>query len=317
MPAPRLGCHLSLGLKPASQLAEARRHGVECMQIFASSPGAWKPPIEASERERTCRRSRTDFDIEPLFIHAIYLINLASADPVLVGRSARSLEATLGAGARLGASGVITHIGSHGGRGFEAVAGQASDALLDVLARTPENVDLILENSAGAGGIIGSTLEELAELINRAGNHPRLKIALDTAHLCGAGWDLTDEDAAVRLVDAVARTIGLDRLAVVHANDSKTAPGSHHDRHAVVGEGFIGLTGFHNLLDRPELRAVPWILETPDLDTRLDEGKRFRSLAVLQHLRGEQAEAGAGRISVPTPSQVSLPPAILERRIDA
>jgi deoxyribonuclease-4 len=234
-----------------------------------------------------CADSQDAADVRPLYIHAIYLINLASAERSLVARSRGSLVSTLRAGARMRSAGVITHIGSHGGRGFDAVAEQVAEAIRDILDRTDETTDLILENSAGAGGIIGSTLQELETLLRLAGRPPRLTVALDTAHLCGAGWNFMQDGEARRLVKEVHATIGFDRLAVVHANDSQAPPGSRRDRHANVGEGFVGLEGFRSLLAQPQLRAVPWILETPDLDTRLPPERRFGSLATLHTLREE------------------------------
>jgi deoxyribonuclease-4 len=127
-------------------------------------------------------------------------------------------------------------------------------------------------------------LWELAELLERCAGHSRIGVALDTAHLCGSGWDFTDDGAAEQLVEEVRCHIGLERVKVIHANDSKVPPGSRRDRHACIEEGFIGFAGFKNLLAQPALRAVPWILETPDLDTRLPSEERFRSLRSLRDL---------------------------------
>lgn len=288
MSNPRIGVHLSLGPRPRLSLESAAAQGAACVQIFASSPGAWKPPVLRELKVAEVVRGRQALGLEPLVIHAIYLINLASADGGLVDRSIRSLGVTLEAGAALGARAVITHIGSHAGQGFEAVADRVAGALRRVLQTAPAGVDLLLENSAGAGGIIGSGLDELAGLLARTGDDPRLGIALDTAHLCGAGWDFAaDAESPQRLVAEVDRQIGLERLRILHANDSKVPPGSRRDRHANVGEGAIGIDGFRRLLAQPALRAVPWLLETPDLDSRLDDAERFGSLRCLVSLAGE------------------------------
>lgn len=286
MPAPRIGCHLSLGAKPDVSLAQAARYDVECLQIFASSPAAWKAPVVAEARDAMTVRERARYGIDPLFVHAIYLVNLASEDRTLARRSRNSLIATLEAASRLRAQGVITHIGSHLGRGFEAVAAQVAAGILTVLEPAPEGVELILENSAGSGGIIGSNLEELAELLNRVQRHPAVKIALDTAHLCGAGWDFTQAETVSRLTERIRDTVGFDRLAVIHANDSKVPPGSKRDRHASIGAGYIGTEGFRFLLGQPSLRAVPWICETPDLGSAETE-QRFGSVTLLHELAAE------------------------------
>jgi deoxyribonuclease IV len=283
VPAPRIGCHLSLGTKPDVSLADAAAHGVECVQIFASSPAAWKAPVEDAARDALVVNALEVNDLHPLFIHAIYLVNLASPDRTLVRRSRISLIATLEAVTRLRAAGVIAHVGSHMGRGFETVAGRAAAGILHVLDLAPERIDLILENSAGAGGLIGSTLEELAELLDRAKRHPAVKIALDTAHLCGAGWDFKQEETAPLLVERVRATVGLDRLVAIHANDSKVPPGSRRDRHSSVGEGYIGVEGFRYLLAQPALRTIPWICETPDLGS-VDTAQRFGSVELLREL---------------------------------
>jgi deoxyribonuclease-4 len=287
-----LGVHLSLGPRPRRSLDAAAAEGVRCMQMFASSPGAWRPPVLRELKVSEVAEGRRELGIDPLVIHAIYLINLASEDRGLVERSVQSLIAALEAGAVLGARAVITHVGSHGGRGFEAVAAQVAAALRRAADSAAGDVELLLENSAGTGGIIGSRIEELSALLSLAGGHQRLGIALDTAHLCAAGWDFAgDPGAARRLTAEVDYLIGMDRLRIVHANDSKLPPGSRRDRHANVGDGFIGLVGFRSLLAEPRLTGVPWILETPDLDSRLDDSQRFISLRRLQALAQEHAAA--------------------------
>jgi deoxyribonuclease-4 len=303
--APRIGCHLSLGTKPEVGLADAARHGVECVQIFASSPAAWKPPIVDGAREELTVRVRERHSIDPLFIHAIYLVNLASEDRVLTLRSQKSLVAALEAAARLHARGVIVHPGSHLGRGFEAVATEVGARIRQVLEQIPTGVELILENSAGSGGTIGSTLEELGSVLDSVAWHPAVKIALDTAHLCGAGWDLTQDETPKSLAARIRDTVGFARLAAIHANDSKLPPGSKRDRHASVGEGFIGLDGFRHLLREQEFRTVPWICETPDLGS-VDENERFGSVRRLLHLR-KTVQEGYGVRTSPSPARRRAP----------
>lgn len=281
-----LGGHLSLGRNPAATVRQAAADGFGSMQIFASSPGAWKPPIVERPYAATFQEARDTHGMTPLYIHAIYLINLGSDNPELVRRSISSLARTLTAGSAIGAAGVITHIGSHGKRGFETVSGQVGESLQEVLAETPPDIELLLENSAGAGAIIGSTLEEIGTLISLAGDHPQLNVALDTAHLTGSGWDFNDRLEPARLVSEADAAFGLARLRVIHANDSAVPVGSHRDRHANIGEGHIGDAGFRNLLQQVELTAVPWIMETPDLGDRV-EGEPTGSLRRLRALEAE------------------------------
>jgi deoxyribonuclease-4 len=281
-----LGGHLSLGRNPAATVRQAAADGFASMQIFASSPGAWKPPIVDRPYGTAFREARQETGVNPLYIHAIYLINLGSDNPELVRRSIGSLKRTLAAGSAMGAAGVITHIGSHGKRGFETVSGQIGEGLQEILAEIPPGIDLLLENAAGAGAIIGSTLDEIGTLILAAGEHPQLKVALDTAHLTGSGWDFTQPGETARLVSAADAAFGMDRVQVIHANDSAVPVGSHRDRHANIGEGHIGDAGFRNLLAQQELTAVPWIMETPDLGERV-EGEPTGSLRRLRQLAGE------------------------------
>ncbi|MGH2448389.1 MAG: deoxyribonuclease IV [Chloroflexota bacterium] len=273
----KVGGHISLGSNAPRALAEARRDGYDCIQIFASSPGQWRPPVLATAS--TVRDALDEAEVSPLFIHSIYLINLASPDETLTARSVQSLVATLRVAGAFGASGVVTHIGSHMGRGFEAVAEQVAAGIRAVLSDAEGGVQLILENSAGGGGLLGSTLEELAELIDLAGRPERLRIGLDTAHLLGAGWDLVQPGVAEDLVDQVAELIGLERLALIHANDSLRPAGSHKDRHANIGEGYLGLDGFRRVASQPALTSVPWILETPNLERRVDDITTLRAVA--------------------------------------
>jgi deoxyribonuclease-4 len=280
----KIGVHLSLGEHPGLSLLAAHGQGARCLQVFCSSPAAWKPPVLSDRKMAELAEARLELNMDPLVIHAIYLINLASSDPLLAGRSKTSLIAALEAGEQLGATAVITHLGSHAGAGYEQVADQVASGLSEIVETASGDVALALENSAGSGGILGADLGELADLINRAGMHRRLRVVLDTAHLCAAGWDFCDPASARRLVDKIGETFGLDRLVAIHANDSKRPVGSRRDRHANVGEGFIGAEGFTRLLENQALRSVPWILETPDLDTRLPDGDRFASLRRLRDL---------------------------------
>jgi deoxyribonuclease-4 len=284
VPELTIGCHLSVGRQPRSSIQESSRRGARCGQIFASSPGAWKPPRIKEEWSTELAAACGEFRFQPLVIHSIYLINLASTNESFVERSKHSLIETMNVGARFGAAAVVTHIGSHGGRGFELVAGQVIASLIDILEATPNEIDLVLENSAGAGRLLGSTLDELALLLSGTAWHSRLKVALDTAHLCGAGWDFTLAGEAERLDLEVQNTIGMERVALIHANDSKVAPGSRKDRHEAIGDGYIGKAGFLNLLAQPDLVRVPWILETPDLDTSLPSDRWMRSVQVLERL---------------------------------
>ncbi|GAC1513777.1 MAG: deoxyribonuclease IV [Chloroflexota bacterium] len=286
-----IGGHLSLGRSPRSVVRWAAENDFGSMQIFASSPGAWKPPVLDAVRVRDLNSARKEHGVDPLFIHAIYLINLASDDAVLARRAQRSLVETLEAGDALNARAVVTHIGSHGGKGFDAVAPTVARRIMEVVTAARGNVQLALENSAGSGGIVGARLSELGDLLERCHRHPRLRVALDTAHLCGSGWDFSLPWMATRLVCDIERYIGLDRLVLIHSNDSKVPCGSRKDRHGNIGDGYIGLPGFRNLMTHDALTRVPWILETPDLDHPVQDRVRLQRLARCEDLvtRGSDA----------------------------
>jgi deoxyribonuclease-4 len=280
MGALNVGGHLPLGRKPRETVRWAAENGFGCMQVFASSPGAWRPPAFEPGRVTEFLEARQEFEIDPLFIHSIYLINLASSDSALVGRSVQSLIDAMNTGALLGAAGVVTHIGSHGGRGYKEVAEDVGSALKQIIECTPDSVSLVLENSAGMANILGAQLGELGDLIRRSGSHSRLKVALDTAHLCGAGWDFQNSETTEQLQIELDQAIGADRLAVIHANDSGVPCGSRRDRHANIGTGYIGLEGFRHLAAVERFRQIPWILETPDLDRRVEDLTKLQALAV-------------------------------------
>jgi deoxyribonuclease-4 len=275
-----IGGHLSLGRDPARTVKWAADNGFGCMQVFASSPGAWRPPIFDKLCAADFVRAREDHGIDPLFIHAIYLVNLASDNLSFFSKARSSLIATLEAAAAYGAAGVITHIGSHGGRGFDAVADQGAGVLGEILEETSPYVRLLLENSAGQGGTIGSDLQEMANVIERSGRHERLGIVLDTCHLCASGWDFKEDGVAERLIGQLKNNIGVERLAALHCNDSANPVGARKDRHANIGEGYIGIEGFRKLLAQPALAQVPWILETPNLEERVEDLANLRALSV-------------------------------------
>jgi deoxyribonuclease IV len=280
LPVVNIGGHLSLRRDPSRTVQWAADNGFGCMQIFASSPGAWRRPIVDELYAADFIRARVDHGIDPLFIHAIYLINLASGNPSFFSRAKSSLIATMEAAAEYQASAVITHIGSHAGRGFDAVTDQVARVLSEILDATPQSIRLLLENSAGQGGTIGSDMQELGDLIDRSGRDPRLGIALDTAHLCASGWDFKEDGVSDQLVDQVETHVGIERLAVVHCNDSANPVAARKDRHANIGEGHIGIEGFRRLLAQPALIRVPWILETPNLEERVDDLANLRALSV-------------------------------------
>ncbi|MFN2452099.1 MAG: deoxyribonuclease IV [Candidatus Dormibacteria bacterium] len=237
--------------------------GAEAIQIHPSPPQTWRPLRLDAETVEAFTTKWRGSGLRAHYLHAVYLVNLAADTPLLVEQSVASLVHHLELAARLGATGVVFHPGSHKGAGFEARRGQMAEAIDAVLARSDAPVRLLIENSAGQGGCVGSSFAEIAAIVGDAAPDERLGVCLDTCHAFASGYDLRDPHAADAVVDLFAAEVGMERLALVHVNDSRTELGGRSDRHANLGEGRIGWAGFRALLSDPRLRGVPWILETP------------------------------------------------------
>ncbi|MGD0862154.1 MAG: deoxyribonuclease IV [Candidatus Limnocylindrales bacterium] len=272
----RAGPHLpvSLGLlKAADRAAEI---GASALQIFSDNPTAWRRRPEPPPEAAAFRRRLAELDIEPLAIHAAYLVNLAGSDEALVDRSVEVLRHELVHAPAFGARFVNVHAGSHRGAGVEAGLARLVDGLARALAETPDGPAaplVVVENSSGGGDSIGVTVEELAAVLDgaaRRGVAGRLRFCLDTAHLWGAGYDVADPAEVDRILTRFDRLIGLDRLAIIHFNDTDSEFGSSHDRHAHLGEGQIGTAGMAHLLCHPALDRVAFYLETPDMENGFD-----------------------------------------------
>jgi deoxyribonuclease IV len=289
-----IGPHLQLsgGLLRAAE--RARAIGATAVQIFVDNPTAWRrkpePPPEVDE----FRRRLAQAGIVRIAVHASYLINLGSPDPDFWERSIDTLGAELSMALAYGASMVNVHIGSHLGRGMAEGIDRVGAGVARVLADAADVQELpvlVLENSAGAGGTLGATIPEIAEVLAAAERHgadgQRIGVCLDTAHLWGAGYDLADPGAIDHLLQDVDAELGGGRLRMMHFNDSRASRGSRQDRHEHIGAGMIGTTGLAHLLTHPSLAAIPTFLETPGMDAGYDgiNLERVRSL-----IRGERLE---------------------------
>jgi deoxyribonuclease-4 len=272
--APRVGIHLGVrgGLLKAAR--RARQIGATALQIFSDNPTAWRrraePPVHAADFIGYL----DTHDIGPVAIHASYLINLAGSAEPFASRSRSGLAHELQHAPDYGAKLVNTHIGSHRGGGREAGLRLIVDNVDAVLADSPEEVLLVLENSSGSRDSLGSRLEDLAAILERAAAERahRLAFCIDTAHLWGAGYDIATPDGAVAMLDRFDELIGLERLALVHLNDSRSELGSRTDRHEHLGAGYIGPEGLGAILRDPRLAAAgtAFMLETPGVDEGYD-----------------------------------------------
>jgi len=266
-----VGVHLGgRGLLRAAR--RARQIGAGAIQIFIDNPTAWSrradPDPDAAAFVAYCARE----SVAPISIHASYLVNLAGSAEPFASRSRASLAAEMAHAPAYGASLVNTHIGSHRGTGVEAGLRRIVENVRALLAGAPDGVRLVLENSTGGGAMLGSSVEELARILEGVGDAgpDRLGFCLDTAHLWGAGYDLGTGDGARGVIDRFEECLGLEWLAMVHLNDSRSDRGSRTDRHEHIGAGKIGVEGFAALLRDPRLTTVPFILETPGVDEGWD-----------------------------------------------
>lgn len=259
----KIGGHVSTAGGVHNAIQNTLDIGGNCLQIFAGSPRMWARRLYTQKEVDQFNLLVAKHDLNPVFIHALYLVNLGTDNPETLKKSYDSLLFDLKNGDLINAAGVVVHLGSHQGRGFSSIKDQLIDnikSLLDNSKTTP----FLIENSAYQQGKIG-TLEELNEIFD-AISHPRLKICLDTAHLFEAGFDLRSSAAVSELVDKLDRFNLLDAIACIHLNDSKTKFDSHHDQHANLGEGEIGLEGLKNFATHPAFANLPIILEVPGED---------------------------------------------------
>jgi deoxyribonuclease-4 len=293
----RIGIHASIAGSYLNALESARKLGCNALQIFSSSPRMWQggpariPDVDAA----AFRARRAELGLGPLVIHANYLINLAAAQPMLRTRSIQAFHDELVRGLALGADFLIVHPGSRG----EATPEQAVASVIESVKQGSKRVSLgnlriLIENTAGMGGAVGSRLEEIAEILIGLKNVPAAA-CLDTAHLFAAGYDIKSEAGLTSTIDVIDSTIGLERVPVFHANDSKIPLGGRVDRHENIGEGKIGAEAFARILTHPRLGASSpqgltgraFVLETP-----IDQpGDDRRNVAKLWELAGLSEQA--------------------------
>jgi deoxyribonuclease-4 len=225
----------------------------------------WRPTNHSREAIEAFRAKRAEHGIGGVVCHALYLCNLAAPDRTIHTKSIAALQATDHAGNAIGADGVIFHVGSHLGAGLRPALTRTCKALAQILERCDGDTWLLIENSAGTGGTIGRSLEELQTLLDRLDGHPRLGVCLDSCHLYASGYEVTDPGKVDELVQEVDSRIGLDRLRALHINDSATPLGSNRDRHADLLKGEMG-ESLGAFLAHPRLQHLSAYLETPGPD---------------------------------------------------
>lgn len=259
----RLGVHTSIAGGVHLSLERARELGCTTMQIFSHNPRQWHVSRISGEHVKQFRGLRGTFDIEPVFIHTSYLINLAALRPDILDKSVQLLIREMELADALGAEYVVLHTGSASEDSEDNARRRASDAIRIVSAYRTWNARLLLENTAGERGDISSRIRDLAELMNATESALVAGICLDTCHAFQAGYDLSSEEGLAEIVREIEREIGFERVKLIHLNDSKRAFNARVDRHEHIGIGEIGKEGLKRIIHHPSLKDLPLILETP------------------------------------------------------
>jgi deoxyribonuclease IV len=278
-----IGGHVS----PAGGLVKAFHRGVErdcdAIQIFNQSPRAWRPTNYREDDIAEFRELMAGGPVKSVVIHAVYLINCASKDPVVREKSLAALTHALRVGHAIGADGVVVHPGSTVGEPVDEAIKRVGEAVRVVLGDS-EGCKLLLENTAGAGGTLGRSFSELAQLVELGGGDERIGICLDSCHLFASGFDVRTPAGLTEVIDECVEVVGLERLSCLHVNDSMTALGSNRDRHAPLGEGELGREGCATFFSEPRFEGLPAIFEGPGLEGK---GVALVDIEIARELRAE------------------------------
>jgi deoxyribonuclease-4 len=273
------GAHVSAAGGISKAIDRIEEIGGDAVQVFTQSPRMWKPTEHSREELERFRERRLEARVTAVSCHALYLVNLASRDDAVRANSLVALRATMETARGIDADAVVFHVGSHLGYGFHEAVEVVAPALRELLELTTDDLWLCMENAAGAGGTIGRSIAELAVLCEAVGGHPRLGICLDSCHWWASGVDVSDRRQLAEALDDLDARLGLDRLRVLHVNDSKTPLDSNRDRHDRVGDGLIG-DGLATFLGHPAFQSLPAIVETWE-----DKGHETEDLDRMRALR--------------------------------
>ena len=274
------GAHVSSAGGIDTAIDRIEKIGGDCVQVFTQSPRMWRPTNHTPEAIERFKARRDEVGIGGVVCHALYLCNLAAVNDEVYDKSVATMCATVDVACAIEADAVIFHVGSHLGAGFDAGVARVAAALEQILERCSGDTWLLMENSAGAGGTIGRSLDELATLVDALGSHPRLGLCLDSCHLYVSGVDVTDPAVVDGLVREIETTVGLDRLRALHVNDAAAPLGSNRDRHANILEGELGeeLGAF---LAHASFQQLPVYLEVPGKDKKGPDAAELTKLREL------------------------------------
>ena len=274
-----IGAHLSTAAGLDKTVVRAKQIGCDCLQIFGGSTRQWNCKLQDAAVVKKFKSAVKEQGIGPIFLHAAYLVNLASPDETTRAKSIANLATHLQIAEQLGAQGLIFHPGSSKGGDRPVALNKLVAGMREVLKRAPGQAQLIIENTAGGGNKLGEQLTDLKTVLELL-QDKRVRICFDTAHAFEAGILNYEPKAISAFFKQFNELIGLTQLVALHANDSKTKFASHHDQHANIGQGFIGLAGFKNLARESRVNKLPWLLETPGFD---EMGPDAKNVALLNN----------------------------------
>lgn len=273
-----IGAHVSVAGGLYKAIENAENIGAETIQIFGASPRQWGVKLPTQKEAEEFKQAFKASKVKSVFLHAAYLVNIATPDPLMRFKSIVSLTNHLKIADLIGADGLIFHIGTKKDSTAEEAIEKCVDAMKQILEKVPGNTKLIIENNAGEGRKFGTTPEEIGPIIKQL-NSDRVAICIDTAHSFESGAIQEYSEAGIKkFFDSWDQEAGKNKVIVMHINDSKTAMGSKHDRHENIGEGYIGLQGFKNLAKDKRSNNIPWILETPGFDGNGPDEKNIKLL---------------------------------------
>ena len=277
---PLIGGHVSSSGGLFRAIENGEEIGANVIQIYGASPRMWRASVPSSEEVNKFKERKSKSSIKKAYLHAAYLVNLASGDDELYEKSIKNLSRHLEIVNTLGAEGLVFHLGSGKNISKEEALEREVKGMKKVLKDIPQGT-LIMENSAGGGSKVGSCIEEIQYLFDKV-NSPRVKVCFDTAHAFEAGViENYTEKEIKKVFDAWDKAIGIENIVVLHINDSKTEHGSHHDRHENIGEGYIGIKGFQMLAREKRLWNKAWILEVPGFE---GTGPDRKNIEIIQSL---------------------------------
>jgi len=262
-----IGAHVSPAGGPANAIARGREKGCRAIQIFNQSPRQWKPTVYSDDQVAAYHKAQRGSRVDALLIHAVYLLNPATTDREMRAKTRTSLVASLQAGDALGADAVVLHAGSAKTGTVKPAIKRAGKVIAEALSES-ERCPLHLENTAGAGGTLGRSFEEIAALLEASGGDDRLGVCLDSCHLLASGFEIRTAEALSSVIDDCVALVGTGRIGSLHLNDSQAPLGSNRDRHADVAEGELGADGCAVFLSEPRFDGLPCVMETPGPDKR-------------------------------------------------